>query len=221
MRHEGSIAVRKPAVAAGLALLCCLPWTVRNFVVFHRFIPLRSNFGFELYIGNNENYDESRRSLPAVITHDREILRYLRMGEIAFMEEERRKAVQFIVSHPRVEAELFAKRIVDFWMGTAEPVRVFRESDSLLIRGILLGNFLSSVGALLGVGILFLRRNAYAIPLAGFPLVFPLLYYATHTSLRYRHPIDPVVLLLAAIAIGALAGKGPEGFASSEVPPTV
>jgi hypothetical protein len=29
------------------------------------------------------------------------------------------------------------------------------------------------------------------------------LYYITHTSLRYRHPIDPVVLLLSAVAAGA------------------
>jgi hypothetical protein len=31
-----------------------------------------------------------------------------------------------------------------------------------------------------------------------------LLYYVTHTSLRYRHPIDPVVLLLVAIGLNGL-----------------
>jgi hypothetical protein len=36
-----------------------------------------------------------------------------------------------------------------------------------------------------------------------FPLVFPCVYYITHASLRYRHAIDPVVLLLAAIAVDA------------------
>jgi hypothetical protein len=43
----------------------------------------------------------------------------------------------------------------------------------------------------------------YAVPLAAYPVVFPLLYYLTHTSLRYRHPIDPVVLLLTAITVAA------------------
>jgi len=176
-RREERWHLARPAFAAALALLCCLPWTVRNYVVFHRFIPLRSNFGFELYVGNNENYDERRRTLPAAVTYDREVLRYLRMGETAFMDEEKRKALQFIATHPRVELELTGKRFLDFWMGSPEPLKKFLETGSLLIRGILLGSFLTAVGALLGVGVLFFRRNAYAFPLAAFPVAFPLLYY--------------------------------------------
>jgi hypothetical protein len=38
-----------------------------------------------------------------------------------------------------------------------------------------------------------------AFPLAVFPVVFPCLYYLTHADLRYRHPIDPIVLLLTVI----------------------
>jgi hypothetical protein len=207
-RCEGRLKLSRPVLAATLALLCCAPWTVRNYAVFHRFVPFRSNLGYELYIGNNENYDERRKGLPGVITQDLETLRYLRMGETAFMEEEKRKALQFMAAHPRVVLELFGKRIVGFWMGTAEPVKTFKETDSLLIRGILLGNFLSSVGALLGVAALFWRRDAYAFLLAVFPAVFPILYYVTHTSLRYRHPIDPVVMLLMAIGGGGWMVRG-------------
>jgi len=58
----------RPALAAAMALLCCVPWTIRNYVQFHKFIPLRSNFAFELYIGNNENYDEQRRFRPGAVT---------------------------------------------------------------------------------------------------------------------------------------------------------
>jgi len=32
------------------------------------------------------------------------------------------------------------------------------------------------------------------------------LYYFTHTSLRYRHPIEPEILLLTAIACGSAFG---------------
>ena len=81
----------RPALAVALALLCCLPWTVRNYIQFHKLIPLRSNFAFELYIGNNENYDDQHRGRPGAITQDREIVRYLHMGEAAFMEEEKEK----------------------------------------------------------------------------------------------------------------------------------
>lgn len=199
-RREGQFQLSKPALVAGLALLCCVPWTVRNFVVFHRFIPFRSNLSYELYIGNNENYDQRRRSLPTMITQDMETRRYLRMGETAFMDEEKRKAFQFIRTHPVMEIHLIGWRFVDFWMGVADPWRTFSTADSWLIRVILLGNFLSALGILIGGVALFARRNRYAVPLIAFPVVFPVLYYLTHTSLRYRHPIDPMMLLLTAIA---------------------
>jgi hypothetical protein len=39
-------------------------------------------------------------------------------------------------------------------------------------------------------------------------MVYPVIYYVTHASLRYRHPIDPVVLLLSAALVAALVQKG-------------
>jgi hypothetical protein len=191
----------RPALAAALALLCCLPWTIRNYVQFHRLIPLRSNFAFELYIGNNENYDDQHRFRPGAITQDREIIRYLHMGETDFMEEEKRKAMAFIVEHPRIELWLISQRFVDFWAGAATPLAAFRQADSLWLRLILLCNDVAPLCAFLGIVVLLATKNAYAFPLVAIPIIFPLLYYVTHTSLRYRHPIDPIVLLLAAIGV--------------------
>ncbi len=200
-----------PAMSAAVLFLCCVPWTVRNYVQFHRLIPLRSNFAFELYIGNNENYDDQHRLRPGAITQDREILRYLRLGETAFMDEEKRKAMAFIKEHPRIEAWLIAQRFVDFWLGTSTPVAAYQQAGSFLLRLILVFNDAAPLGAFLGIVVLLARRNSYVIPVLAFLLVFPLLYYLTHTSLRYRHPIDPIVLLLAVIGIQglwlALAGK--------------
>ncbi len=194
----------RPALAFALALLCCVPWTIRNYAVFHRFVPLRSNFPLELYIGNNENYDSDHPRFPSPITKERETVRYFRMGETPFMDEEMRKAKKFIFSHPRKEAILFGDRFIAFWAGIPNPVDAFLSADSLLLRSLILCAVLSGVGALFGIATLLLRRSPYAFPLAVFPVVFPFLYYVTHTSLRYRHPIDPVVLLLAAIAVHAL-----------------
>jgi Dolichyl-phosphate-mannose-protein mannosyltransferase len=193
-----------PLLATAIAILCCVPWTVRNYVQFHRFIPLRSNFPFELYVGNNENYDDANRFRPAAITQDREILRYLRIGETAFMEEEKHKALAFITSHPRIELRLVALRFVDFWMGTSTPLATFQQTASISLRLLLLCNYVAPFGALLGAIVLIAQKNAYAFPVVSFLAVFPLVYYVTHTSLRYRHPIDPVVLLLAATGVVGL-----------------
>jgi hypothetical protein len=47
------------------------------------------------------------------------------------------------------------------------------------------------------------RRSEFTLPLAVSPIIFPLLYYATHTTLRYRHPLDPIIVILATIAAAA------------------
>ncbi|HET7258497.1 MAG TPA: glycosyltransferase family 39 protein [Candidatus Acidoferrum sp.] len=213
--------ITRPVLATGVALLCCVPWTVRNYIAFHSLIPIRSNFAFELYVGNNENYDEAHRFRPGAITQDREILRYFRLGESAFMQEEKKKALAFMVAHPRIELWLVSERMVDFWMGTATPLATFRQAELPWLRMILLCNFAAPLGALAGAIVLVLRKNKYAVPVISVPVVFPLLYYVTHTSLRYRHPIDPVVLLLVAIALNGLwqlFRSNRERVASDEIP---
>jgi hypothetical protein len=53
------------------------------------------------------------------------------------MEEEERKAMEFIRSHPGIAAELLGERFVAFWAGIAGPVQVFKTSDSLLVRALI------------------------------------------------------------------------------------
>jgi 4-amino-4-deoxy-L-arabinose transferase-like glycosyltransferase len=191
----------QPLLSLAIAALCCLPWTIRNYVRFHALIPMRSNFAFELYVGNNENYADENRFRPGAVTQDREILRYFRMGETAFMEAEQRKALAFILAHPRTEIRLIGLRSVDFWMGSSTPLATFREAHLLLLRFVLFCNYLAPIGTLMGAIVLILRKNAFRFPLVSFAAVYPVLYYVTHTSLRYRHPIDPVIMLLTAAGI--------------------
>ncbi len=63
-RSAGKKWLLQPSAALAIAILCCVPWTIRNYTVFHRFVPLRSNFPLELYIGNNENYDDLHPHYP-------------------------------------------------------------------------------------------------------------------------------------------------------------
>jgi hypothetical protein len=194
----------RPALSVAIAVLCCVPWTVRNYIVFHELVPLRSNLGMELYVGNNENYDDVHpRVFPYLITKDRELYRYSKMGEMPFVHEEMRKAVNFIVSHPRVEVRLTAERAVAFWMGTPNPLADFHRADTFLLRAVSVCNLLAVLGTLGGIAVLYHRRSEFTFPLAVSPIVFPLLYYATHTTLRYRHPLDPIIVLLATVAAAA------------------
>jgi hypothetical protein len=222
---------KRGVLAVGVAALCCVPWTIRNYVAFHRLIPLRSNFPFELWLGNNDIFDEHARSGRKSITRTEEARRYAQLGETAYMEEKWQSATSFIESHPGLELRLTGRKFVAFWVGTESPLKNFRQTDRNLIRGILLSSFLTAMGALFGM--MVLRGGPKKIsprrtedrggrekngteekagltgkvvwPPAVFPLVFPCLYYVTHADLRYRHPIDPIVLLLAMVALAGVS----------------
>ncbi len=211
-QHQGRSQFRGAALAVGIAILCCVPWTVRNYVVFHRFIPLRSNFAFELWLGNNVNFDPQSQIVPPANPERAEIHNYIHMGETAFMQNKWNEAMRFMRDHPKWEVMLFGRRFVAMWTGMETPVDGFLDSDSVLTRIALLSNLFAGIGTLGGIVILFLRRSPYAFPLASFPIVFPAVYYLTHASLRYRHPIDPIIMLLTAVAVvGVFDRRGLRG----------
>jgi 4-amino-4-deoxy-L-arabinose transferase-like glycosyltransferase len=190
---------KRAAAALALAVLCCIPWTTRNYARFHRFIPLRSNFPFELWLGNNYVFDE-HAPINARVTRYGEERRYGQLGETAFMQEKWRLASEFIRAHKRLEVRLTWWRFLDFWLGSFRPVQDFENSDSAWIRVIFAVNFLTALGGAGGVLVLWARRNAVAFPVTVFVVALPVVYYVTHGSLRYRYPIDPILLLLTAVA---------------------
>jgi 4-amino-4-deoxy-L-arabinose transferase-like glycosyltransferase len=210
--YRGSSEVRgrfaRPAMALGITILCCVPWTLRNCVEFHRFVPLRSNFPFELWLGNNEVFDDRSPNINARITRYGEARRYGQLGETAFMQEKWNLATEFIRKHKRLELRLTEWRFTEFWLGSFHPVQDFEKADSMWIRIIFALNFLTAIGGGIGIAILWRAQSSITFPAAVFVAVVPLVYYVTHASLRYRHPIDPIVLILTAIAvIGAQRNK--------------
>jgi hypothetical protein len=135
-----------------------------------------------------------------------EARRYTQLGETAYLQEKWQLAISFIETHPGLEMQLTGRKFAAFWTGTDSPLKNFRETDSPLIKTILLSSFLSAAAGVLGMAALWRKRVAVAFPVVVYPVVFPSLYYVTHADLRYRHPIDPVVLLLAAVAVAAARG---------------
>lgn len=188
------------ALALAVAILCCLPWTVRNYVHFHRFIPLRSNFPYEFWSGNNEIFDEHSRAVNRITRYE-QVRLYARLGENAFLDQKREEAVRFVRTHPALYTQLFARRVVATWLGTGSPWEDFAGTDSVLARFLIVWNAVSLLAMLVGLTRFYLRKRGYFVPIAAFPIVFPLTFYIAHTSLRHRHPCDPVIALLIAVAI--------------------
>ncbi|MGD0965161.1 MAG: glycosyltransferase family 39 protein [Candidatus Acidiferrales bacterium] len=202
----------KVALTTGVIVLCCLPWTIRNYVVFHSFIPLRSALGLQLWLGNNDQYRDAFPGWLHPIDNTAERAKYARLGEVAYMREKQREAIDWIIAHPRRELALFKDRFIATWACTPHPLRDFGRTPSLLIRSVFVSNVLAALGALAGTVLFYADRRlrAYAVPVTTFPVLFPFASYLSQALLRYRYPIDPIVLLLAAAAVRAAAAGAPE-----------
>ena len=202
LRESGSISSRLRRVMIALAAMffCCFPWTLRNYDAFHRVVPIRSNFPYEFWSGNNEIFDPNSRAVNRITRYEQVHL-YATLGETAFLDDKWQQAKRFVHTRPALYLHLFSQRIVATWFGTDAPLRDFWQGDSLLGKFLLVWNSLCLVAMLAGLLRLMLKRSLYLFPIASFPFVFPIPFYLAHTSLRHRHPCDPVVALLIAVAI--------------------
>jgi hypothetical protein len=207
VRNLVQLSWRVPAITFALILLCCLPWTIRNYSAFHRFIPIRSSLPFELWIGNNDVFDPHAVNGIQRITRFEETRHYAQLGENTYLTEKWARAANFIRQKPALFLHLTGRRIIATWIGTEHPFSDFLHANSFLIRTILLCNFLLTLGTAAGALLVTRSKNPFAAPLVVFPTFYPLVYYVTHTSLRYRHPIDPILILLTVFAIAASCSK--------------
>lgn len=208
--------IRGPAVAALVTAVCCMPWTIRNYEQFHRWIPLRSDFPFELWIGNNEVLDPNGHDVMARVTAFGQMREYAELGETAFLAKKWREATAFMATHKRLELWLTWRRFLQMWTGSPNPLIDFRDADSNFIRFLLVCNALAGLGAILGIVTLWRQRSDSAFPVTVFPAVYPVVYYIAHASLRYRYPIDPVVMLLGAAAAAWLIHTTASGVCRKE-----
>ena len=205
--------IAKPAMVAAIALLCCVPWTIRNYYQMHAFVPLRSVFGLQLWLGNNDRGPAQWPGRLHPIDNSAERALYESQGEIAYMHQKKREGVDFIRSHPLRTAHSIAGRIAATW--TAEtstgamphPIRDFWLAPKFWPGYVLAWNLGVPIAALAGSIVLLRRRNRYALPVAVFPLVFPVTYYFTLVQPRYRHPIDPVLMILASYFVWGRAER--------------
>jgi hypothetical protein len=195
-------AIEQPAIALVIAMLCCVPWTIRNYEAFHRFVPFRSVLGLQLWLGNNPNAQETWMGELHPIFDSAERARYVKLGEIDYMEVKKREAIEYMLSHPGREGDLIWSRFVATWSGgTPHPLTDFIHTPSLWFRGVLLFNLLMALGAVAGIVTLYNRRSEYTFPVAVAPIVLPWAYYLTLAYPRYRLPVDPAVMILTAVAL--------------------
>jgi hypothetical protein len=194
-----------------LAALCTLtvvsPWIIRNQLAFHAFVPLRSNFGAELYESaqlENEGYP-TMATLPHAQASP-EFQRYKRLGELAYSREQGDRARAIIQAHPATFTSHILKRAYFFWVSVPHPTEHGWKGVATETGREFSYAFLSLAG-LFGLA-LALRSKIPAAWLFFWAFaIYPLLYYAVTVQARFRHPLEPLICILAVYLFRSAAAK--------------
>jgi 4-amino-4-deoxy-L-arabinose transferase-like glycosyltransferase len=173
-----------------------LPWTARNYLVYGQFLPLNSNTGYALYASNHPNHGTHfDQDYVAPLPKD---LEAQGLNEAQWNTELTTIGLQFILDDPGRYVLLSLSRF-----GTFFRFDFSHESDlaSNLVRLFSFGLYLPFF--LYG---LFLSRSDWrkASLFYLFAVVYSLMHILTWASIRYRLPIDAVLMPFAALAVGDL-----------------
>lgn len=193
--RERSRWIRPFITFAAACLIVVSPWLVRNRVVMGQWVFLRDNFGFEFALGNYHLSFGRGWAGKHPSVNPREFDRYRQLGELGYIQANTSEALRFVREYPGEFLSITAKRVLYFWDGSGMEYRgpvapcwfpwSFALFSFLLLPALLICRRLK-VQAFL---ILFLVVLIYPIP-----------YYLTHPPVRYRHIIEPEIVLLLSLA---------------------
>ena len=167
------------------------PWLVRNYEVFGRFVFLRDDFGLQFRLGNWKGADGMLMAYLQPNLNHLEFERFRRMGELAYAADCKRLAFDWISENPARFAVVSLKRFFYYWNGVPKP------TDSRAPWDVRSSLFLaSSVLAIWGLGTALRQKLRGAWLFAGLILTYPTTYYFVFPHARYRHPIEPELVIL-------------------------
>lgn len=211
----------KPAIGAVLAIIFVVsPWFIRNYRVFHEFIPFRDVLPLALRVGNIGDTRHMLTLYAGPWSNPAEWNEFQKYGEIAYMAEKGRAARAYISNHRSEYVYNCVRRVIylwtSFWYLDSRSLLGFppEPADIFLFTGL-------SVLALMGLRDAFCKDAAAAAPYALVLIFLPLVYYVTSIEPWYRVPMDPIFIALAASAITsrlspAVSARGANVFAAGE-----
>jgi 4-amino-4-deoxy-L-arabinose transferase-like glycosyltransferase len=183
-------------LSSAVFFLVLSPWLVRNYEVFGRFVFLRDDFGLQFRLGNSKGAEGMLMAHLQPNLNKLEFEKFERLGELAYAADCKRIAFDWIRENPRRFALVSLKRFFYYWNG------VPKDTDSRAPWDFRNSLFLaSSVLALWGLGRALRQKRPAAWLFAGLILTYPTTYYFVFPHARYRHPIEPELLILAAFLL--------------------
>ncbi len=209
-------------------IIILIPWTIRNYSVHHRIVPVTTQFGKNFWIGNNVNATgtdyyrvvktEPHNMVLMTNTMPRAIKGLLgRLTEIERSDYFVEQAKKFIKHDPGKFACLLLKKAYYFWWFT--PPEINGSSDALKYRNIYIVFYLpllilGSIGIIMAVKRRFIK---HALIPAILIIIIASTYIFTHVGLaRYRAPIEALLIVFASGPLALLKEKISKGSLSQK-----
>jgi hypothetical protein len=203
-RQAGATSLKLVATSTFMFVLALLPWTIRNYYAVDGLVFVKSNFGLELWLGNNPAVNEIYSPDLHPGKDKRQLLELVMDGEPNYNRQKQREAIAFIKAQPRLFLKHTLVRIGDTWTASYDSQLDPWIYTLGLRRADIWFCSIFSLFSLAGMIIALRSRFWESIPLALCVVLIPIPYYITHTSMRYRHPIDPFLTIFAVCAIAQI-----------------
>ena len=206
-KRKKELPIFTTAVVVGIMILCILPITLYNYQRFHSFVLLNTNAGFAFFWGNNPIYGTQFQPILSDdnVGYGQLIPNDVRsLSEAAMDQELLKRGIGFVISNPVRYILLSISRIpfyFEFWPTKSSSLisnlsRVFSFGIMLpfMVYGIIATLFNLSLKALGG-------WSSPAVLLMLFSFLYTGIHVLTWTLIRYRLPIDAILLVFAGYAL--------------------
>jgi hypothetical protein len=201
----GGLSLASTAKVMLIFVLALAPWTIRNYYALDGLVFVKSNFGMELWLGNNPAVRAIYSPELHPMVNTRELIPLILNGEPNYNREKQREAMAFIEAHPRLFLKNAFERFKDTWSASYDS----REEPWIIAlhAGRLDVWFCTVFSVVSCAGMIFALRSEWqdALPMAMSLVLLPIPYYVTHSALRYRHPIDPFMAIFSIYAVASLS----------------
>ena len=206
-RHKQGLRSLGGVVLASVIFSACLtPWLVRNYRTFGQFVFIRDDFGVQLRLGNGPYADGILMAYLQPNLNALEFEKFRRFGELAYAEGRKRQAFDWVRDHPGRFAVISFKRFVYYWAGVPKATSrlgLFDFRNSLFLA--------SSVLAIWGLGWAVRKKRRGAWLYLWLALSYPTIYYFVFPHARYRHPIEPELLIVAVYLTSEIENRKKSG----------
>jgi 4-amino-4-deoxy-L-arabinose transferase-like glycosyltransferase len=221
---------RQGAIMLLVAAACVVPWTIRNAVEMHAFIPVSTNFGSTFWSGHNPHAYGGPDYAPASLLDKVKAPTTSPKHELELNSLLTHRALSWMVSHPLDELRLIPLKLIAFTGGDGQAIPLWIDKSAAPGHPVLSADAQYRLGILADLGsytviVLFVaslfvfgkalwqRRPILRGSLAYIAVSLVLYGFVFYGNFRYRAALEPLMLMVAAPLIAQLIRLRAQRFA--------